>query len=76
VYSPLIALNTEAHAVWWIHVPVEREQQLGVPAMKPTEQNTSGTGTKDTGGSWQLRLVLIVIAIGVLAIIAKAVGLF
>ena len=44
--------------------------------MKPTEQNTSGTGTKDTGGSWQLRLVLIVIAIGVLAIIAKAVGLF
>ena len=44
--------------------------------MKPTEQNTSGTDTKDTGGSWQLRLVLIVIAIGVLAIIAKAVGLF
>jgi len=42
----------------------------------PEKQPTVDSSSKSESGSWQLRFVLFVIAIGVLGLIAKTLGLF
>ena len=45
--------------------------------MKNHEQQSTVDKTGSTeGGGWQFRFVLIIIAVGVLGLIAKAMGLF
>ena len=45
--------------------------------MKPQDQQpTTGSSNSSTGNSWQFLVLVSIIAIGVLALIAKALGLF
>ena len=45
--------------------------------MKSPEKQSTGETTFSSGsGSWQLKFVLIVIALGVLGLVGKALGLF
>lgn len=45
--------------------------------MKSSDKHTSaGPQTTDEGGSWQFKFVLIVIALGLIGIVVKAMGVF
>ena len=45
--------------------------------MKSNDQKSeSSAAPESTGGSWQFRLVIIVIVLGVFGLIAKTMGLF